>query len=54
VIIMSASQIVIEEEFGTFTGRTHHPHNGYYAGDFWTDWHATDDRTELRTDRLGP
>jgi len=24
----------IEEESGTFTPRHHHPHNGYYAGDF--------------------
>jgi hypothetical protein len=25
--------MVIEEESGTYTARTH-PHNGYYAGDF--------------------
>jgi hypothetical protein len=35
---MPASQIVIEEESGTYTGRRRHPHNGYYAGDFWSDW----------------
>ena len=28
-----ATPLVIEEERGTCTG-THHPHNGYYAGDF--------------------
>ena len=27
---------VIEEESGTFD-RPIHPHNGYYAGDFWTE-----------------
>jgi len=36
---MSVSQIVIEDESGTYTGRRH-PHNGYHAGDFWTDWHV--------------
>ncbi|GAA3801244.1 hypothetical protein GCM10022242_00230 [Nocardioides panacisoli] len=25
---------IIEEETGTYTGTRHHPHNGYYAGDF--------------------
>jgi hypothetical protein len=25
---------LIEEEAGTYTGRTH-PHNGYWAGDFF-------------------
>ncbi|MFC4783944.1 hypothetical protein ACT8ZV_05690 [Nocardioides sp. MAHUQ-72] len=30
---MAASRI-IEQESGTWTGRIH-PHNGYYAGDFW-------------------
>jgi hypothetical protein len=45
---MSASQIVIEEESGTYTGRRPHPHNGYYAGDFWTHWRVTGDR--VRTD----
>ena len=44
---MSASLIVIEEESGTYSGRAH-PHNGYYAGDFWTDWHVVDVRTESR------
>jgi hypothetical protein len=42
---MSASQIIIEEETGTYTGRRH-PHNGYYAGDFWTDSRVADDRPE--------
>lgn len=37
---MSATQIVIEEESGIYTGRRH-PHNGYYAGDFWGDGHRT-------------
>ena len=30
-----AASINIEHESGTYTGRVH-PHNGYYAGDFWT------------------
>jgi hypothetical protein len=30
-----ARGLVIEEESGTCTGRMH-PHNGYYAGDFFT------------------
>jgi hypothetical protein len=25
---------IIEEENGTYTPRSTHPHNGYYAGDF--------------------
>jgi hypothetical protein len=25
---------IIEEESGTYTARSAHPHNGYYAGDF--------------------
>ena len=25
---------IIEEDQGTYTARTPHPHNGYYAGDF--------------------
>jgi hypothetical protein len=29
-----ATALVIEEERGTTTGR-YHPHNGYYAGDFF-------------------
>jgi hypothetical protein len=29
-----ASSRIIEEESGTYSGRPHHPHNGYYAGDF--------------------
>jgi hypothetical protein len=40
---MSASQIVIEEESGTYSARIVHPHNGYYAGDFWTGWRGTGD-----------
>ena len=28
-----AASIIIEQESGTYSGRTH-PHNGYYAGDF--------------------
>ena len=44
---MSASQIVIEEEHGTYTGRPH-PHNGYFAGDFWSDRRETDDRPGCR------
>jgi hypothetical protein len=25
---------IVEQESGTFVSRQHHPHNGYYAGDF--------------------
>ncbi len=35
-----ARGLVIEEESGTCTGRMH-PHNGYYAGDFFTPRSAT-------------
>jgi hypothetical protein len=35
-----ARGLVIEEESGTYTGRMH-PHNGYYAGDFFTSSSAT-------------
>ena len=35
-----ARGLVIEEESGIYTGRMH-PHNGYYAGDFFTSWSAT-------------
>ncbi|WP_344771722.1 hypothetical protein [Nocardioides panacisoli] len=31
---MSQMSHIIEEETGTYTGTRHHPHNGYYAGDF--------------------
>ena len=27
---------IVEEESGTYTRRSAHPHNGYYAGDFLT------------------
>ena len=42
-----ASSLIVEQESGTWYGRIH-PHNGYYAGDFWTDWRVADDRTESR------
>jgi hypothetical protein len=29
-----AATIPVEVESGTYSGRVHHPHNGYYAGDF--------------------
>jgi hypothetical protein len=29
-----ASSITVEEERGTYRRSPHHPHNGYYAGDF--------------------
>ena len=29
-----AASITIEEERGTYVRSPHHPHNGYYAGDF--------------------
>ena len=35
-----AASLFIEEESGTYTPRSRHPHNGYFAGDFsqmpWT------------------
>ena len=31
-----STQILLEEERGTYTGHVH-PHNGYYAGDFNLD-----------------
>jgi hypothetical protein len=34
-----AASILIEQESGTYTGRPH-PHNGYYAGDFWGPRHG--------------
>ena len=30
-----AASLFIEEESGTYTARPRHPHNGYYAGDFF-------------------
>ena len=34
-----AASMFIEEESGTCTARSPHPHNGYYAGDFsQTSW----------------
>ena len=42
-----AATLIIEAESGTWTGSIH-PHNGYYAGDFWTDWRDPEDRTESR------
>ena len=29
-----ATALVIEEDRGTYVRSPHHPHNGYYAGDF--------------------
>jgi hypothetical protein len=29
-----ATALVIEEDRGTYIRSPHHPHNGYYAGDF--------------------
>ena len=29
-----AASLTIEEERGTYVRSPHHPHNGYYAGDF--------------------
>jgi hypothetical protein len=42
-----AASLIIEEESGTSRGWVH-PHNGYYAGDFWTDWRDPEDRAESR------
>lgn len=42
-----AASLIIEEESGTCRAWIH-PHNGYYAGDFWSDWRDTEDRTESR------
>jgi hypothetical protein len=36
-----ASNRIIEEERGTYTGRIIHSHNGYYAGDFNTSRQPT-------------
>ncbi|HJQ88549.1 MAG TPA: hypothetical protein VJ820_13935 [Propionibacteriaceae bacterium] len=30
-----AAPLFIEEESGRYTARPRHPHNGYYAGDFF-------------------
>ena len=29
-----AAALIIEQDSGTYSARRHHPHNGYYAGDF--------------------
>lgn len=43
-----AASLFIEEESGTCTGRSRHPHNGYYAGDFsQTTWSGSDLRPSL-------
>ena len=36
----------IEEDSGTYTPRSAHPHNGYYAGDFSS---VTSKQSDLRT-----
>jgi hypothetical protein len=36
-----AASLIIEEESGTCRARSH-PHNGYYAGDFWADTRDSD------------
>jgi hypothetical protein len=44
-----AASMFIEEESGTCTARSRHPHNGYYAGDFsQTSWSGA----ELRPPQL--
>ena len=35
-----AASLLIEEESGTYTTRFRHPHNGYYAGDFFQTPHS--------------
>jgi hypothetical protein len=43
---------IIEEESGTYTSRSAHPHNGYYAGDFSTiEFQQPDLRTLLALTR---
>jgi hypothetical protein len=38
-----AASLFIEEEAGTYTARSWHPHNGYYAGDFsQTSWSGSE------------
>ena len=38
-----AASLFIEEESGTYTARSRHPHNGYYAGDFsQTSWSGSE------------
>ena len=45
-----AASLFIEEESGTCTIRSRHPHNGYYAGDFsQTPWSGS----ELRPSPAG-
>ena len=45
-----AASLFIEEESGTYTARCRHPHNGYYAGDFWqTSWSGSELRPALAT-----
>jgi hypothetical protein len=52
-----ASNRIIEEERGTYTGRVVHSHNGYYAGDFHgsrqpTAGPARPHQSGMRSDRL--
>jgi hypothetical protein len=42
-----ATPMLIEEESGTCTGRQH-PHNGYYAGDFFHRTKALEPSVPLR------
>ena len=38
-----AASLFIEEESGTYTALSPHPHNGYYAGDFsQTPWSGSE------------
>ena len=34
-VLEMAAPLFIEEESGRYTARPRHPHNGYYAGDFF-------------------
>jgi hypothetical protein len=44
-VFETAASLFIEEESGTYTARSRHPHNGYYAGDFsQTSWSGSERR----------
>ena len=49
-----AAWIVIEEERGTYVGTPRHPHNGYYAGDFFASSRAGSQLADADTERDVP
>jgi len=40
-----ATTTLIEEDLGTYRGTSTHPHNGYYAGDFFAERRHPDSST---------